>query len=82
MVTDWEISSSTLPVFRVYKKSVSYIAYRTYWLQKKSKLYTSFYYQTLHNTSFYSYKFRPPIVAVIRESLSTDVHRVEYVSEW
>jgi hypothetical protein len=44
--------------------------------------YINFYYQTLHNNSLYSYMFRLPIVAIIRELLFTDVRSVLYVSEW
>jgi hypothetical protein len=37
---------------------------------------------TIAQYIFYSYMFRLPIVAIIRESLFSHVHSVQYVTEW
>jgi hypothetical protein len=47
--------------------------YLTLHIFRAVPLYMSFYYQLLHNNYFYSNMFRLPIVAIIRESLFTDV---------
>jgi hypothetical protein len=49
--------------------------------------YTCFTYEffiTSHCTKilFYSYMFRLTVVAIIRESLFSDVQRVQYVNQW
>jgi hypothetical protein len=36
-----------------------------------------YYYQLMHSTFLYSYMFRLTIVAIIRESLSTDVRSLQ-----
>ena len=42
--------------------------------RRNAPIHMSFYYQSLSNNYFYSYMFRLPIVAIIRESVFTDVH--------
>jgi hypothetical protein len=46
--------------------------------------YYYYYYdhQLPHNNSMYSYMFRLTIVAIVRQSLSTDVCSLQYVIEW
>jgi hypothetical protein len=41
-----------------------------------------YYYQLLHNNFIYSYLFWLTIIAIIRESFSTDVHSLQFVIEW
>jgi hypothetical protein len=59
-----------------------YFGFLIYSYKKSSSYNFFYYYQPLHNHSFYSYMFRLNIVAIIRESLFTDVYSVQYVIEW
>jgi hypothetical protein len=56
-------------------------SYLMLYMTRAVALHMRFYYQPLHNHSFYAYIFRLTIVAIIRKSNFPDMRSVQYVNE-
>jgi hypothetical protein len=71
----------TIIIIIIINKVIERNMYLMVYIFREVALHRSFYYQLLHKDYFYCYMFRLPVVAIIRESLFTDMRSVLYVKE-